>query len=774
MPRVEESPVIVWSQRGTSSTIPHHQHQYQHQHQHHHHHQHPRKTAIIVKKGKGGSNINSNSHNIGGSSSTSNSSSNGISNINSSESRSTAASSSAAAMKSIKTTGSDRSARRVQRHRSRSSSDNHFELQHEHMLSRQQFRTNTSRLGNNSAKKGSGSGSNGNGNGSFSANGNGIGNGNGSFSANNNNNTNTTTVMALSSNNGNGGTTKHRVVNSLHGTDSYESGYSHMSRRSDHLGGGPPRTIHKTDHDRNETIHNVKIIISDLNKAIGHERRIAAITNACAEFDHWDTDKHNIELQLGCSNVLSMVLSMTDNEDEIRMICAALEMVYRASTAVVSKTFQDVGPDVVPLLLKLLEQCETTHQKHAAVSIINITKVLLYFSRVAELRTTLARHGGMLDTLTRVAFSTLSPDCRVLRMRVIANLSNSEENKVMMMSHSGLLDAILKIAALDLSDKAREYASASLMDLASSTKTQVPMANHDKLLSTLVKLAVTDEGEETREYAVTAMQNLAFSKENRERLVTYADGVVVEALKKALSVDTNEKSRRRAAGALTNLACEETAELMSTHNGLVEILSRVITQDKNDDVQKRASLALSKIASSCATDSRSFESTMNALVVAATSPNSTGIPAVFRVKARNASRRSEMARIPGLIETLADMSTSPSYTSKDRDNATRAIMHLTNESDNRKIMCNKVVLKALLEASNLDGSEDTETRDSAIVAIERLATEVSNRQYMARHDGLLVAIAKATERESKSELAGEKNSQPRLAKQLLMSLLLAM
>ena len=123
-----------------------------------------------------------------------------------------------------------------------------------------------------------------------------------------------------------------------------------------------------------------------------------------------------------------------------------------------------------------------------------------------------------------------------------------------------------------------------------------------------------------------------------------------------------------------------------------------------------------------------------------------------------------------VIEDLAEKG----FSSKDRDNATRAIMHLTNESENRKIMCNKVVLQALLKACNFDGPEDTETRDSALVAIERLATEASNRQYMSRHDGLLVAIAKATERESKSELAGEKNSQPRLAKQLLMSLLLAM
>ncbi len=501
---------------------------------------------------------------------------------------------------------------------------------------------------------------------------------------------------------------------------------------------------------------------------------MAAITNACAEFDHWDTERHNIELQLGCSNVLCLVLSMTDSEDEIRMICAALEMVYRASTEAVQKTFQEVGPAVVPLLLKVLERCEHSMIKHAEVSILNISKVLLYFSRVSELRSLIAKHDGMLAALARVSTSALTPDARVLRMRVIANIANAEENKTMMIRYPGLIDSILKIAALDLCEGAREYASAALMDLASSSKTQEAMANNDKLLATLVKLAVTDTKEETREYSITAMQNLAFSKENRVRLVTFSDGVVIEALKKALSTDKNDKSRRRAAGALTNLACEETADLMAGHEGLLQILSRVATQDKNNDVQKRSSLALTKISSTCSTNSSYFKVLMNSLVVTATSSNSTGIPAVFRLKAREASMRTEMARIPGMLETLADMSTSKGYSAKDKENAMRAIMHLTNETENRKIMCNKVILKALVEASSMESPGSKEIRDSAIVAIERLATEVSNRQYLARHEGLLVAIAKATERESKSELAGEKQSQPRLAKQLLLSLLLAM
>jgi len=647
----------------------------------------------------------------------------------------------------IKTTGVDRSSQKTSQRRSRSvsavsRSDQQFQTQHDVMMSRQQFRTRTTkgRTGGRGApqmkskKKHQGG---------VSA---------GSYFLKS---------RSRSNPRQNGGQT-------IQTTESYESGYSHMSRQSD---------IGSIDSGRvkeEAKSNGAKMVIQELNKAIGYERRIAAITNACAEFDHWDTERHNAELQLGGANVLGLVLSMTDEEDEIRMICAALEMVYRASTEIVRKSYQDFGPAVIPLLLKLLERCEDATLKHAEVSILNISKVLLYFSRVPELRAPLARHPGILDAFARVATAVLNPDSRVLRMRAIANLSNAEENKLYMMNRDGLLDSVLKIAALDLSESAREYASASLMDIASSPDTQVAMAKNEQLLGTLVKLAVTDERHETREYAVTTMQNLAFSKDNRLCLVSYSDGVFLEALKKVLSTDSNDKSRRRAAGALTNLACDETGDSMGSHSGLIDTLSRVTTHDKNYDVQKRACLALTKIASVCTSKSKPFEKIMSALITASTSPNSTGISAVFRVQARDMVRRAAMARLPGILETLAEMSTAKAYSSKDRDNAMRAIMHLTNENKNRKILCNKVILKALVEASNLGVTDSCETRDSAVVALERLATEVSNRQYMARHAGLLVAIARATERESKSELAGDNITQPRLAKQLLMSLLLAM
>lgn len=119
------------------------------------------------------------------------------------------------AMKSVKSTGSTRSNQRTHRPTSQNS-DSQFESQHENMLSRQQFRTNTSRSSsNNSAKR-----------------------------------------ISVSVSGGN-----LRSVHSVNSaSDSYESGYSHISRRSEQV---VPRTIQsKSEIDKNQTIYRVKVIIS--------------------------------------------------------------------------------------------------------------------------------------------------------------------------------------------------------------------------------------------------------------------------------------------------------------------------------------------------------------------------------------------------------------------------------------------------------------------------------------------------------------------------------
>lgn len=114
-------------------------------------------------------------------------------------------------------------------------------------------------------------------------------------------------------------------------------------------------------------------VIEDLNRASEtgtYEKRIAAITNACAEFDHADDIKHNVELQNGAANVLTKILSITEDEDEIRMVCAATEMVFRAQTTYVHVAFDKCGSVMIPNLLRIMERAENGHMKHAGKCIL--------------------------------------------------------------------------------------------------------------------------------------------------------------------------------------------------------------------------------------------------------------------------------------------------------------------------------------------------------------------------------------------------------------------
>ena len=300
------------------------------------------------------------------------------------------------------------------------------------------------------------------------------------------------------------------------------------------------------------------------------------------------------------------------------------------------------------------------------------------------------------------------------------------------------------------------------------------MAGDDKLLGTLVKMVLLEKNSTTRELVLTALQNLAFAKENRYRLASFKDGIVLEALKKCLSSDTDAKARRRAAGVLTNLACDETAEKIGSHRGLLDTLAIVSSKDDSEDVQTRASLALSKLASCITVKMECHETLLDALVVASLSTAPNNITAVFRVKARDPDNRESMAHHPGVLDTLSDVCESAGSQAKDRDNALRAIMHLVNEEKNRKIMCNKTILDALVVGANYENDDLQEARDSAIRSLERLATEFTNRPIMARHSGLLVAVAKAVEREARAEEDGQEAEHGYLAKPLLMSLLVAM
>ena len=494
---------------------------------------------------------------------------------------------------------------------------------------------------------------------------------------------------------------------------------------------------------------------------------------ASAEFDHWDDARHGTELLFGAANVLSMALTLARNDEEIRLVCASLEMVFRASHKHVCDAYDAIQVSIVPWLLGVITKAESGKLQHADAIILDITKVFFYWSRIPKLRSSLLKHNGLIDMLTRVS-SVADQETKIARMSLISNLANADENKPLFLQADGFIESLLRTAVVDTSEKAKEFASLTLMDLASCPENQVLMANNDRVLATMVKLAVMESVAETREAAISGIQNLAFCYSVRLRLTTFSNGVILDALRKTLSLDSNEKARRRAAGALMNLACDETAECMGNHNGLLRALAVAASQDENYDVQSRAATALTKVASAVTCDMSCYNILLDALVVASLSKASHSISQVLRVKAREPANRASMVRHDGVLDTLTDLCLSPDHSIKDRENAMRALMHLTNDDTNREIMCQAIVLDALLAGANADGQKLADFSDSAIVALERLATEPNNRTTMARHPGMLVTIARVTEKEHIEEEAGTQAAHERLAKPLLMSLLLAL
>ncbi|KAL7545490.1 hypothetical protein ACHAWF_008849, partial [Thalassiosira exigua] len=523
----------------------------------------------------------------------------------------------------------------------------------------------------------------------------------------------------------------------------------------------------------------------------------AAIERARVEFNHADERRHEAELYLGAANVLYLVLSMSEQEDKRRAGGLVHLLPGRGACA-------RPDPASAPGAVREGTEAVPHGQGDRRARPGDIAAHVAHLRAVGPPRVP-PRAGVPLGT-----------ENRVLRMRLLANLANSEGNKVAIFERASLMEATMKVATLDKADGAREYASAVLMDLSGCPANQMAMAGMDKVLATLVKLAVTEDRTETREYAVSGLQNLAFEKRNRVQLASYGGGVVVEALKKCTESDVNDKTRRRAAGALTNLAYDETAERMADHPGLLRALARASSSDGNADVRQRATLALTKLANSITVRMPCWGALLDALVEASRCTAADGIvSAMFRVKTRLEENRAGMASHPRLLETLARLCLGssedhpskgsgsrrtrtartrprPSPTCsedhldereriaarKDCENATKAIAHLANEPSNHRAICNKHVLAALVHGASLAGPEGTVTRDAAILAMERMAMEHTNRPMMARYPGMLVSIAKATEREMHEEMngipAGSVTGQPRLAKPLLMSLLVAM
>jgi hypothetical protein len=430
-----------------------------------------------------------------------------------------------------------------------------------------------------------------------------------------------------------------------------------------------------------------------------------------------------------------------------------------------------------------------------------IGRMFISMTRSTEFRNIFYQHPDLLKDLTRssstkaneVSTIKINPECRFCRLIVLANLTknSSTEQRELLYRFDGFLDSLLRYGNFDPINSVRQAAAWCILELTNTPSNCSAMVENNKVLGTLVKMILVDDNmnasspsstvASTRESALTALQNISFDRSNRSHVVHFKNGMVLEAVKKTLTTDVDAKSRRRAAGAVVNLVCEDTAEFMVSYQGLTDTLALVATQDNNSDVQTRAALSLTKLAAHISelqkhpTElSSTYLTVLDALVVMSLSRlHSTRVTAAIRSLARNhPDHRPLLARHDGLVDTLIDVIQSSlmiydeniidkdvdhyelaneqnkSTKITDRTNAIHAVAHIANSDEaTRKHLCGRpALLCAIVEATRTPDCQDL-----SIVVLERLATVPANRQILSHCDGLIVAVAEAVERESRRE-----------------------
>ena len=566
-----------------------------------------------------------------------------------------------------------------------------------------------------------------------------------------------------------------------------------------------------------------------------HDLRLSTISSAREALDHRDKHKHDVELQEGAAHILYQKLafalqlqpnnpynynttsnkhdgsiiagkrqhvyysgmdattmqrlrgidardSFNDVDHEISMICSCLEMVHRASSEMISETWNSIGSELaLPLLLQVLERpftqlslmpsgIDKKLNHNVKLSVQKATKLLAIYSLVPQAKVPITCHPSLLPILVKIVDthglnrmrSSTSSSRRQLndagmgangirsieagaglymteaaRFNTIATLTNlaaAERVRMRMLGEPGLVDHIALVAHTERSDVARQCSALALMNLSNGDKEHVPeLEGNELLLETLVKLS-SDEVPETRRNASVAFFNLACADENTVLLACYKDGLILQVLLDLTAGKHNrmqhdggsqihqEEARTSAAETLFNMSCSEiieTTDKMVNHYGLLESLASTLVSRNDFDYSENADLPPTNL------DVKLYcAATLRRMAeITHYTPNSdpNGSHAALLSALVTASSWTRSACIAEAFATQAKVAR----------NRAEMIRH-------------HGLLKAVsrLALMTTGSTEVDKLRNAAVGAIVYLTREPSTRPIMARNEGIMMALTR--------------------------------
>lgn len=406
-----------------------------------------------------------------------------------------------------------------------------------------------------------------------------------------------------------------------------------------------------------------------MNMAVSESQRKVVLQLAVKKFNHRDKRQHNTELEMGAAHALYqklvLALSMYERKaytkilDEMKLICSALEMVYRCSSASRETSFRKIGIELVQLLLRVIQTTEASKYVNSHDIISDVLSVFQYFSRVQSISIPLMNIKGVLNALALVVSSNHMPNStRATAMSTLADLACAESNGARMARVPGLFDSVMEVAHLDASVETREAAARAIQNILFSMQQMNAMNDIEKVIHALTRL-LKDTNDKTRKYASGAMQNITTWGNCQTPLVEYKNGIVLDTLIAVIANNNkysdSSETRIRCLGALVNLTSNATASTLCTHPNLLNTLTTVAIRSSSAAVQKHAADALCWLAEDMKYSRPGRDELLSCIVNVAQEGNSNGVARAIYEFTSVPSNRDWVAKHPGLLDLLEHM-----------------------------------------------------------------------------------------------------------------------
>ena len=441
---------------------------------------------------------------------------------------------------------------------------------------------------------------------------------------------------------------------------------------------------------------------------------------------------HSLCLQLG------FVLRRHGScREEIIQICNAIELFYRFCPELVNsdETLRSRGSDLFFLLPEAF-------QKGAIRSVLSIWHCI---SSSAFGTAFLLQSPLVLLSVRDVMRKENSVEEALLEtLGLLKNITYyGEDHRYRILDQPpGLLATLSKLPLNHDSEKLRERVSAVFRNLALSRDARVVLAQRPEVLTALTSLSTSTNFTTTKNLLNTLLA-LAIDGDSCLLIVFHGDGIILEVLKKY--INSNDLSiRKRAARALRLIIRETSAPLMVHDSQLMKILSERALHDSSREVRSEAAQAFARCASLVKAPSSHHEAILDALTYLASSPGTVPLDVMARVIKEQArlgpENRKAMVERQTLMDAVGRIAISTESSTSAKENICSALLVLSDDKNNKRIIATPLTLDALVQNSSERGENNSKLRECAVKTLLNLADDSSNRKIMANHTNLLPSL----------------------------------